>query len=481
MGLKRSEASHKPCLEKISLYFMEDHNTRSHEHNSFLPIILLLSLMGCGSSEPLPNVILITIDTLRSDHCSCYGYFRETTPRIDGIAAQGVRFDTAYAPMPTTGPTHATLFTSLYPLVHGVVKNGYVLDPSFTTLAEALKRRGYQTAAVVSSYAVNKKFGYAQGFDYYNDDFSDAKSSIQIKKWEGRSLEGQQFDRRADDTTDKAITWLEGYKDDAPFYLWVHYFDPHHPYDPPEPYQAYFTSEEPGGEEEGYDTRPYDREVRFADHELGRLLDYLDSRFPPETTLLIITSDHGEGLMDHDHLTHGRFVYEEAMRVPLILRWKGRIPAGEVFHDPVEIGDLFPTLCSLVNLPVNRKDLMGRDIADALLTRGALPKNRSFFFQRRFYKTKFYKGIRYKGLKFGLREEDWKIIVAEEEETLELYNLEQDPGELNNLASTRPDTFKALKARLDAIRESLEKRSLTLEQKISDEDEERFEALGYLK
>ncbi|MGH7898499.1 MAG: sulfatase-like hydrolase/transferase, partial [Candidatus Binatia bacterium] len=229
-----------------------------------------------GDRPRRPNILLVTIDTLRADHCSTYGYARPTTPRLSELAASGVRFEVAYAPMATTGPSHGTMFTSLLPRSHGVLKNGLTLSDRPPTLAAALLAAGYRTAAVVSSYAVHRRFGLGRGFLTYDDDFTGARPSLTHKVfWEGHEVPGP-FDRRADETRAKAVDWLErqGYLEARrsalpPFFLWVHFFDPHSPYDPPEPHRGRFALPSRDVAELDREIAAYDGEAHFADEEMG--------------------------------------------------------------------------------------------------------------------------------------------------------------------------------------------------------------------
>ncbi|MEE8171203.1 MAG: sulfatase, partial [Phycisphaerae bacterium] len=203
-----------------------------------IPVVWAMTLAGCrpdgerAAARPdpatLPNIVLVTLDTVRADHCSCYGYGRDTTPRMDAVARQGVLFEKAYAVMPTTGPSHATLFTSLYPDQHGVRRNAQTLANGVTTLAEILRANGYETAAFVSSFALERRFGMAQGFETYDDDFRGADCSVRALgagEWE-MLPRGEEFDRRAKETTARAVKWVEKRSGRSPFFLWVHYFDP---------------------------------------------------------------------------------------------------------------------------------------------------------------------------------------------------------------------------------------------------------------
>jgi arylsulfatase A-like enzyme len=213
-------------------------------------------------------VLVIVIDTLRADHLGCYGYEKTTAPNIDKFAKTGAQFQNAYCQMPTTGPSHASIFTSRYPRNHGVLKNGWILSDTFQTIAETLKSNGYTTSAIISSFVLSSRFGYSQGFDNYNAAFPKGSSTYQGKFWEGRKLEGE-FDQRADIATRKAINWMRQNRT-GKFFLWVHYFDPHFPYDPPPPYVKDFLRRDMSPMKKI--VAKYDGEIRFVDDEIGKLL-----------------------------------------------------------------------------------------------------------------------------------------------------------------------------------------------------------------
>ena len=195
---------------------------------------------GANSGPPRRSLLMISLDTVRADHLSAYGYELDTSPFLRRLSSQGARLSQAYAASATTGPSHATIFTSLYPLAHGVLKNGLSLGGEHPTLAEILGRVGYDTVGIVSSFVLDARFGYARGFDRLDDDFDAETSSEKSKTWTGFDVTAG-FDRRANDTTDRAVQWLEGRSADSPpFFLFVHYFDAHAPYDPPEPYRSRF-------------------------------------------------------------------------------------------------------------------------------------------------------------------------------------------------------------------------------------------------
>ena len=277
---------------------------------------LLLTTCQPYTSER-PNVLFISIDTLRSDHTSPYGYKHDTTPTLQRIAREGAQFKQAYSPTSTTGPTHATLFTGLYPISHGVIKNGLTFAPQQPTLAEQLQAHGYQTAAIVGSFVLHRQFGWKHGFEEYQDDFERATSTVKRKQFLKRTVEAG-FDRRANEGTRPAIKWLRNHQENghAPFFLFLHYFDPHTPYLPPAEFGSRFR---PTGDLTQTHERiaRYDGEIAYLDAALGRLMRFLDESGLRDNTLLVITADHGEGLMERGYFAHEFHIYEELVRVPL--------------------------------------------------------------------------------------------------------------------------------------------------------------------
>jgi len=451
-----------------------------------------MAALGAYSAQALPNIVLITIDTLRADHCSVYGYRLGTTPHLEELAREGARVETAYVPMPSTGPAHASLFTSRHPLAHRVLKNGHVLANDYPLLAEVLRGAGYGTAAFVSSFVLDDRFGYGQGFDSYDDDFRGADSSYpDMQLWEGIEVPGK-FDRRAHQTTDRAISWLREKGRRDRFFLWVHYMDPHEPYDPPEPWRGKYVKPEMKPRNLGRAVALYDAEIAFTDREVGRLLDELDDISAPESTLVVLTADHGEGLLDHGFMGHGAILYEETLRVPLLVRWRGRVAAGSVIHGPVEIVDVMPTILGLAGISPGDLVLQGRDLTDVLTTGVALDPQHRVFFQRRFYRKKrvpafpvegvvFGRPLRVKGDKYAVRRGGWKYIEAPMEGTRELYDLNSDPRERINLLSRRRELADELAGEIEAWRSEQEGLALGPAREAADEELERLRALGYVR
>jgi arylsulfatase A-like enzyme len=419
----------------------------------------------------------VSLDTVRSDHTSAYGYERDTTPELRRLAAQGVRFAQAYAPTATTGPSHATLFTSLYPLAHGVVKNGLALDARYDTLAEILARHGYQTAAVVSSFVLDAKFGYAQGFERYDDDFELLDSSLQTERF-GEFEVGGAFDRRAGATSDRALRFLEEEREaDRPFFLFLHYFDPHDPYDPPAPWRDRFPPAKGALPGLSVAIGRYDGEIGYTDQQLGRVLAALARLGLERSTLVVVTADHGEELMEHGWMYHGLHIYEESVRIPLILRWPGVLPAGRTVEAPVQLVDLAPTLLALLRVPVEAPAFQGESLAPALLGREALDPERPVFLQRQHYDGSDPK-LGARGEKFAVRHGRWKYIHGLEEGTFELFDLVDDPDERQNLQARLPERVEALGEEIEAWRKRYA-RAVGPPAAVSEEDRRRLEALGY--
>jgi arylsulfatase A-like enzyme len=437
----------------------------------------LAAALACAPApDGRPSALLVSFDTTRFDHTSLAGYDRDTTPRLRALAAQGASFGLAYAPTSTTGPSHATLFTGLSPLRHGVVKNGAPLPPAAETLAERLSTAGYRTAGFASSYVLSRRFGFGQGFAAFDDAFERATSTFAEEFWEGRRIEGG-FDRRADETTRRAVRWLETHAEGGPFFLFVHYFDPHAPYGAPAAFAGRFDPG-PGADGLGRDVARYDEEIAFADAELGALLDALDRLGLAARTAVVVTADHGEGLMDHGHMEHGVHVYEEQVRVPLVVRWPGRVAAGARFPEPVELADVTPTLLELLGVEAAGAAFEGRSLAPALLGRAALDGARPVHLYRRHFAGERRGALYVKGEKYAVREGRFKYIEGPEEGTRELYDLEADPGERRNLAEAEPETAAALAARVAAWRAGRAGRP-DAPLRLSPEERERLEALGY--
>ena len=259
-------------------------------------------------------MLLVTLDTTRADHIGAYGDRRAQTPHLDRLAAEGVTFERAITAAPLTLPAHVSLFTGLYPFAHGVRNNGnFALSEGIPTLATALHAGGYRTAAFVSAFVLDRRYGLARGFDRYDD--------------------GVGLERRGDRTAAAVDSWLsERSEDHRPYFIWMYLYDPHDPYDPPPPFREAFAD------------LPYDGEIAFDDRVVGALIDRVRRSDSDPSTLVAVVGDHGESLGEHGEATHGMFVYESDVRVPMILWWPGRLPAGRRVPALVRSIDLAPTL-----------------------------------------------------------------------------------------------------------------------------------------
>jgi choline-sulfatase len=322
-------------------------------------LALALALAGCeagsrAAATPMPPVkrlVLITIDTLRADHVGVYGG-PVPTPAMNGLAAEGARVTGAYTPTPSTAPAHASLFTGLHPWHHGVLENAVPLV-GVPLLAEHVQRAGIPTAAFVSSYILHPRFGLGRGFDTYH--FAPSRPYV----W--RTGPVPEFWAQGDETTDAALAWIDAEPRER-FFLWVHYFDPHDPYRPPpgfeqprdQPISLQGKSLPPqirSFAQLAALNRGYRGEVAFVDAQVGRLIEGLRSRGLLDNAAVILTADHGEGLGDHGWLTHGENLFEEQVRVPLLVRAPG-VPAGRVLEGLAQLEDLAPTALHLLGVPV---------------------------------------------------------------------------------------------------------------------------------
>ena len=429
-----------------------------------------------------PSVLVVTLDTVRADHCSAYGYRRPTTPVLERLARAGVLFEEAYAPMATTAPAHASLFTALAPAAHGVLRNGQGLAAGHHTLAERLGAAGYRTAAFVGSFAVDGRFGFAQGFDVFDDDLGTPGAPEGRREWEGAAVAGA-FDRDAAVTTASALAWLASRRGDRrPYLLWVHYYDPHAPYAPPPPYDGLFASDVDAGDATAAAIARYDAEIRETDAALGRLLAGLRAAGRAASTVVVVASDHGEGLMDHGWMHHGVQLYEEAVRVPLVLRWPEGLPAGRRLRGPVQLADVMPTLLDLIGLPpeaARPAGYEGASVAAAARGVAALDAGRPIHLRRRLYDASRVGGIPVAGETRAIRLGSWKYIEAPAEGTRELYDLARDPGERTNRLAEQPELARRFAA-LVARRAEDERAFAAAPVPVSAVDAVRLRALGYL-
>ncbi len=403
-----------------------------------------------GASAAGMNVLLVTLDTTRADRLGCYGYASARTPRLDRLAAEGVRFLNATAAVPITLPSHASILTGLYPFEHGVRNNGnFYLAERFETLASVLGKHGYRTAAFVSTFILDRRYGLARGFDTYDDRMEEAPAL-------GSGLEAE---RRGDRTAAALMKWLEGDARpgaSAPFFAWLHLYDPHEPYQPPPPFQGLFASS------------PYDGEVAFADQSVAAVLDELARLGLLDRTLVAVVADHGESLGDHGEETHSMFLYESAIRVPLILWRPGVLPAGRVVAPPVRTLDLSPTILDLLGAPP-----LAAPHARSLR---AVMEGRSQEPPLAVYAETYVPKLAMGGAALrALRDERFKLIDAPRPE---LYDLARDPGETQNRYPDEPRAAQALRGELERL--TAGGSGAMNVRPVDKETVEKLEALGYV-
>ncbi len=408
------------------------------------------------------NVLLITMDTTRADRLSCYGYPIETTPHLDRLAAEGARFAQCTSPAPITLPAHCSLMTGTSPYVHGVRANGALPVPEANvTLAELLKQGGYATAARVAAFVLDARWGLNQGFDDYQG--VEVREPTALEPDEGGAIAGlarqQVFaERPGEEVREEAVTWLKA-NGGKKFFMWVHFFDPHMGYEPPEPYATAFR-------------HGYDGEIAYVDAQIGALMDALDALKIRERTLMVVTADHGEGLGDHGEMTHLNFLYDTTLHVPLILWCPGKIAAGRVVEGQVRLIDVAPTILDLVGRPVNA-DAQGVSLGPLLAgeREGPDPPAYSETFMPR-YLLDCAHGR-------SLRADGWKYIHLPEPE---LYHVREDPKELVNLIEKEPDRAEAMRERLHDLLAEAPPAALTTRpaMETTSEEAERLEAIGYI-
>ena len=414
------------------------------------------SFLGANSAfegKPL-NVILITADTLRADRLGCYGNNRVATPNLDHLADSGVVFEHTTTVSPLTLPAHSSMFTGTYPMYHGVRDNGgYYLEPEHITLAEILKEQGYRTGAFVAAFTLDSRWGLDQGFDRYFDDFD-------LPEFEKVSLDSVQ--RRGDEVLAEALPWLDSVREKR-FFSWIHLFDPHSPYDPPEPYLSQY---------EGVRWGRYDGEVAYLDSLVGQIMEWLTKNNLNESTLVAFIGDHGESLGEHREMGHGFFIYDATVAVPFILKTPYRKLQGRRVAAQVRTIDLMPTLLDLLGVEIP-ETVQGESLLDLCSGRskdlGLMAYSESFYPRHHFG---------WSDLK-SLRNGSLHFIAAPRPE---LYDLRTDPSQTDNLASRRPDEVRDLERQLQELLDRFS--AVGIEEKgpemLDPATQAQLEALGYL-
>ena len=449
-------------------------------------LVCLLALCVCTlavaqvPTMKRPNVVVITLDTMRADHMGCYGYFRKTSPNLDALAASSVLFERCLVPMSTTLPSHTSMFTGVWPAEHGVLANVkkqfiYERDPSLVTLAETFQAAGYKTGAFVSAYPLRAEAGLATGFEVYNQPT--------------RSKE-----RDAERSTRQAMLWLEDVGQ-QPFFLWVHYFDPHGPYSPPSPYdEAFKTTDElrqwlgdravaltvfrskVKRTEQGNrvdllsSVNQYDGEIAFMDHHIGALLDHLKKANLWNRTVVAVMGDHGEGLNQHREPGHG-FSWDEQVRVPFLLRAPGLSPRKE--GRLVSATDLGPTLFGLVDLPASdQKD------AYESRSRGFDVLHESFKPRPLLVQSSARAELTEHRSELGVTTDRWKFMHRSDGGS-SLFDLDSDPFELHDVAVLYPEKVVELSAVAARLLAEQTARGQSKTRPATEEEIDSLRALGY--
>lgn len=405
------------------------------------------SFFSCGPKDKsIQNVVLISIDTCRADYLSCYGFSRQTTPNIDQFAKEGTLFSNCYTPVPLTLPAHSSMLTGTIPPHHGIHDNlDYKLGSSNVTLAEILKEKDLSTVAVISAFVLDSRFGLNQGFDDYYDRFENPLKILELSE------------RRGEETTRFAKKCLDKYKDER-FFLFLHYYDPHTEYDPPEPYASKFRG------------NPYAGEIAYTDFCIGQVFQKLKDMGLYESSLIIVVGDHGEMLGEHGEPDHMYYIYQSAIKVPLIFKLPGQRKGMKV-HDPVGIIDIVPTVCTILGL-ASPKNIEGQDLSDYFKRTPPAKSDRSLYAES-MVPTKYGASSL-----LGLVGKRWKYIQTSKPE---LYDIVKDPDEITNLIEQDPQRARILKDQLKQILEtSVRKDTAESRATLSEDEKNRLESLGYL-
>lgn len=469
-------------------------------------LVLGAGVQRYGSSEPTegaaeseapdrPHVILISVDTLRADHLGCYGYAPRTSPRLDEFARQSVRFANAFSQASWTLPSHMSVMTSQYPHVHGVEEGEHALAEGTPTLAKALSGEGYYNAAFVSWVYLGRKYGFASGFNEFNEllpppELVDSATSSAFK---------------AEQVTDRAIEWLN--RDHSrPFFLFVHYFDPHINYEPPSPLDKMFDPgyhgpakgtfgwlrkyikglhhrpKRIGARELQHVTALYDGEIRYTDTHLGRLFDAIEATVGLDNCLIAFTSDHGEEFDEHGSMEgHQWTLYDEVVHVPLIVRLPGGAQAGRVVTSPVELIDIPATILGRLGLAAP-STFQGRDRNELMEGGTPAPEDTLVFGEnRRFNRKQYVRDARYKLIHtndIGLNKRGVPVTPG-----YELFDLVDDPGEQRNIFDASTPVAQRLMRQLEERKRSTVSTARPDDAPVvtlSAEELKRLRSLGYV-
>ncbi|MGD9346686.1 MAG: sulfatase-like hydrolase/transferase, partial [Candidatus Aminicenantes bacterium] len=390
------------------------------------------------------NIVIVTLDTLRADRLGCYGYEKAETPHLDEIARMGVKFENTVCQSPLTLPSHASIFTGLYPLYHQIRDNGaYYLDERFQTLAEIFKEKSYNTAAFVGAFPVDSRFGLDQGFTLYEDNFK-----------EDEKFKAFYSERRAEEVFNAFQEWfLKNFQ--TKFFVWIHYYDPHLPYDPPPPYRERFLD-------------PYDGEVAYTDFFVGKIMELLRERKVFENTLIVIAGDHGEGLGDHREIDHGLFLYNSTLKVPFIICAPQNLPPQSVVTSQVRLIDIYPTVLDLFNLSIP-EEIQGESLVPLL--EGKKREDLVSYIET-FHPQEMFRWAALRGIVDGRM----KYIDAPKQE---LYDMQKDPQEEHNIFQEEKKIAAQMKEDLESLIERYSS-GTSSQRELSSDEKEKLLSLGYI-
>lgn len=410
-------------------------------------LIFIFLLYSCSKKENY-NIFILSIDTWRADYLSYYNKKNVNTPNLDEVAKNGVYFENAYTAVPITTPSHSTVFTGLYPFSHGVRSNGgFKIPENIKTITEFLKEKGYQTGGFVGAFPLDRQFGFSRGFDVYDDE-------IKPKPF---SLTPYSAERRAEEVVDKAIEWLNKIDKKKAFFLFVHFYDPHHPYSPPDKYQK------------KYKENLYSGEVAYCDEQAKRLFDFLKENKLYKKTIIIFFGDHGESLGEHGELTHMIFIYDSTLHIPLAISGP-KIPKGKRIKEEVSLVDLLPTILKITKIDFP-KYIQGKDLS--LLWEGSNERTKKRFL----YSESFLPKIQYSWAPLQcIREYPYKFIEAPERE---FYDLEKDPKELNNIYKKDKNNAEKFRKKLEIFLKEKEIKKIE-NIKLDKESIQKLQSLGYV-
>jgi arylsulfatase A-like enzyme/Tfp pilus assembly protein PilF len=403
-----------------------------------------------------PNVLLVTIDTVRADHVGAYGATKAATPAIDRLAREGVRFADATTQAPLTGPAHAAILTGRYPARFGVRDNASAPIPAdVTSIAQLFKSGGYRTGAFVGAFILGPEYGFARGFDTFDASFARFNTGMKL-----------QAQRRGGEVTDAAIAWIGSTKSPAtsnqqptrpPWFAWVHLYDAHAPYDPPPPFRTRFQSS------------PYDGEIAYVDSCVARLVATLEQAGQLDRTLVVVIADHGEGLGDHGEAEHGLFLYESVLHVPWIMRLPGGASGGTVVKTQVRAIDAMPTMAAIAGVTVSNVD--GENVMP--IVRGAAPRDPAPSYAETYYPKWHFGWSELKSIRVG----DWKYIDAPKPE---LYDMRTDAAERRNAIGARGALAGGLSAELSKLQNTFGAAASAEAPQPDAETLARLRSLGYV-